>query len=123
MDRQRIRAKKQQSSKNDLHDLIENDLEREMEAIHLILVENSDLLNHWKTALTVKGPTPEGTRPIPAVLDGSLLENERRQAHREALLTTINNILKITYDIETVHRNAIEKFHKTVGKIASTKEN
>lgn len=114
MERQRIRAKKQKSAKNDLHDLIDNDLEREMEAIHLILVENLDLLNQWKNAVASNEPLPEGARPLPPVLDGSLLEENLQKAHREALLGTLDSILKITYAIETVHCNAIEKFHKTV---------
>lgn len=49
------------------NDLFEIDTERELEAIHMILYENAEILKHWKNALEGT-EVPDGQPCIPNAL-------------------------------------------------------
>lgn len=56
------------------NDLFEIDIERELEAIHMILFDNAETLKHWKNALEGT-ELPQGQPALPAALQEQVLNH------------------------------------------------
>ncbi|KJH48763.1 PH domain protein [Dictyocaulus viviparus] len=111
IERQRAKLKKKANS-NALGDFYESDIEREMESLHVLLMEHIGTLSYWQTYLNTNEPLPENCPVIPKSLDGSMLEGEDRIAHCSALSRTIAETIEATRNLEKRHEQCIAIYSK-----------
>ncbi|CAI4225946.1 unnamed protein product [Auanema sp. JU1783] len=121
IDKQRARARRL-TSKSELCDLFDSDFEREMESLHVLLVEHVNTLTIWKTFLE-GNDTSQQNSPLPPELEGNHLKPEEREKHRTILLSTLTQILSAILTIESAHQEAIDKYMNTISKERGTREN
>ncbi|GMT03793.1 hypothetical protein PENTCL1PPCAC_25967, partial [Pristionchus entomophagus] len=99
-----------------LHSL-DVDIERELEAVHTVLVDKANTLAVWKSCLEQGSNTvPPNTQPLPK-------EMPQDAATRAAFVTTLNRVLEVTYGIEEAHQSAIDRYKREMSAVRGTREN
>ncbi|ETN82650.1 hypothetical protein NECAME_01935 [Necator americanus] len=122
IERQRSRLKRR-TTRGDLRDLYEGDIEREMESLHVLLAENAETLAHWRVHLESEEPLPEHCPPLPKSLDGSMYEGAERMAHRKTLSQTIAATIAATHELEKRHEESVAVYIKQMNQGPGTREN
>ncbi|KAK6759302.1 hypothetical protein RB195_021103 [Necator americanus] len=122
IERQRSRLKRR-TTRGDLRDLYEGDIEREMESLHVLLAENTETLAHWRVHLESEEPLPEHCPPLPKSLDGSIYEGAERMAHRKTLSQTIAATIAATHELEKRHEESVAVYIKQMNQGPGTREN
>ncbi|VDM52786.1 unnamed protein product [Angiostrongylus costaricensis] len=119
IERQRNKLKRK-TTQNYLKDLCEGDVEREMESLHVLLMEHMETLSYWQTHLDTNEPLPQQCPLIPKPLDGSMFEGEDRITHCSSLSKTIAATIAATRDLEKRHEECVAIYTK---QGQGTKEN
>ncbi|KAJ1348419.1 hypothetical protein KIN20_003715 [Parelaphostrongylus tenuis] len=102
IERQRDKLKTK-ATHSDLEDLCEGDIEREMEYLHVLLMQHKETLSYWQMHLDTNEPLPEHCPVIPKPLDGSMYKGEDRITHCSSLSKTIASTIAATRDLEKRH--------------------
>ncbi|KAE9413546.1 hypothetical protein Angca_005153 [Angiostrongylus cantonensis] len=119
IERQRNKLKNK-TTQNHVKDLCEGDVEREMESLHVLLMEHMETLSYWQTHLDTNEPLPQQCPLIPKPLDGSMFEGEDRITHCSSLSQTIAATITATRDLEKRHEKCVAIYTK---QGPGTKEN
>ncbi|GMT34724.1 hypothetical protein PFISCL1PPCAC_26021, partial [Pristionchus fissidentatus] len=99
-----------------LHSL-DVDIERELEAVHTVLVDKANTLAVWKSCLDQGLSTvPAGTQPLPKELP-------QDPSTRALFIATLDRVLAVTYDIEAAHQSAIARYQREMSAVRGTREN
>ncbi|CAJ0610224.1 unnamed protein product [Cylicocyclus nassatus] len=122
IERQRTRLRRR-TTRGDLRDLYEGDIEREMESLHVLLTEHLQTLAQWQEHLETDKPLPEHCPPLPKSLDGSLYEGSAREAHRTTLSRTIAATIAATHELERQHEESAAVYIQQMNQKPGTKEN
>ncbi|GMR34185.1 hypothetical protein PMAYCL1PPCAC_04380, partial [Pristionchus mayeri] len=99
-----------------LHSL-DVDIERELEAVHTVLVDKANTLAAWKSCLEAGTTTvPAGNQPLPK-------EMPQDPTTRAAFIATLAKALEVTYGIEDAHTAAIKRYQREMNAVRGTREN